>query len=158
MSESKKLDRETEQDLGVHYVRGLHASAGNNAAAYGYSVTITASFGILSALRSAPSVPEIFLFAGGAIAAFALVEAVATGGFRHGLEDEPSSVKALGGSISVFSVGGALTGALVVGNLLDTSAWPLGAFVATTFYLCFFALEISIAQRLRKPAHARREQ
>ena len=47
----------------------------------------------------------IFLFVAGAIAGFALVEAVITGGFRHNLSDEPSGVKALGGSTSVLSVG-----------------------------------------------------
>ena len=58
-------------------------------------MTITASFGVLTATAGAPRVAEIFAFAGGAIAAFALVEAVASGGFRHGLGDEPSDVKAI---------------------------------------------------------------
>lgn len=147
--QQERLDQEINRSFGVHYVRGLQTSARGNAPAYGYSVTITASFGILSALRGPPNVPEIFLFAAGAIAGFALVEAVITGGFRHGLEDEPSAVKALGGSISVLSVGGALAGALVVGRLLGSPAWPLGAFLATVLYLCLFALEISVAHRLR---------
>ena len=44
--EQRKLDR----GFGVHYVRGLHASARGNAPAYGYSVTITSAFGILGAI------------------------------------------------------------------------------------------------------------
>ena len=143
--------------IGLHYVHGLHTSARGNAPAYGYSVTITASFGILSALKGSPGVAEIFLFAAGAIAGFALVEAIVTGGFRHGLEDEPTEVKALGGSISVLSVGGALAGTLGIGTLLGTAAWPLGSFTATVLYLCFYALEISIAEWLRRQARTRRE-
>jgi hypothetical protein len=37
-----------------NYLRGLHASARGNAAAYGYSVTITASFGDLGAVVGDP--------------------------------------------------------------------------------------------------------
>lgn len=155
MSEPGKSVRGAEGSFGLHYVHGSHTSARGNAPAYGYSVT--ASFGLLSALRGSPGVAKIFLFAAGAIAGFALVEAVVTGGFRHGLEDEPSEVKALGGSISVLSVGGALLGTLLFGTLFGTAAWPLGSFVATVLYLCFFALEISIAEWLRRRVRRRRE-
>ena len=121
-----------------------------NAAAYGYSVTITASFGILSAVVGTPRVVEIFAFAGGAVLAFALVEAFVSGGFRHGLSDEPSEVRALGGSISVFSVGLSLTAALASGSLVGGfAAWPLGSFLATLAYLLPFAFEIGLAELLR---------
>ena len=43
--------------LSGNYLRGLHASARGNAAAYGYSVTITASFGDLGAVVGATRVP-----------------------------------------------------------------------------------------------------
>ena len=49
-----------------NYVRGLRSAVHNNASAYGYSVTITATFGILSVVAAATSVLEIFAFAGGA--------------------------------------------------------------------------------------------
>jgi hypothetical protein len=104
---TEDAEKEIRRNFGASYARGLHASARGNAPAYGYSVTITATFGILSAVANSPRVTEIFAFAGGAVVAFALVEAVASGGFKHRLEDEPSQVKALGGSISVISVGAA---------------------------------------------------
>lgn len=133
-----------------NYLRGLHASARGNAAAYGYSVTITASFGLLSVATGTPIAPEIFAFAGGAVLAFALMEGVASGGFRHRLRDEPSDIKALGGSISLLSVGAALTFAFVVGLFVGGfSAWPLGSFLATLAYLLLFALEIGLAELIR---------
>ena len=49
------------------YLHGLHHSARENVSAYGYSVTITASFGLLVAIMGSPSVLEDFVFAGGAI-------------------------------------------------------------------------------------------
>src|SRR5919202_1864507 len=49
------------------YLHGLHHSARENVSAYGYSVTITASFGLLATIMGSPSVLEVFVFAGGAI-------------------------------------------------------------------------------------------
>ncbi len=55
-----------------NYVRGLRSAARNNASAYGYSVTIAATFGILSVVTSVTTVLEIFAFAGGAVASVPL--------------------------------------------------------------------------------------
>src|SRR5215212_20012 len=129
-----------------NYARGLRSAARNNASAYGYSVTITATFGIL--VTGTTTVLEIFAFAGGAVLAYALVDAVASGGFRHGPRDEePSEVTALGSSVSFVSVGAALAIALVEAQLLGGwPAWPLGAFSATVAYLLLLALEIGLAE------------
>jgi hypothetical protein len=69
-------------------------------------VTITATLAILNAVEGTPGVLEVFTFAAGAIAAFTLVEAVASRGFRRRLEDEPSVVEALGSAFAILSVGG----------------------------------------------------
>ena len=135
-----------------NYVRGLRSAAHNNASAYGYSVTITATFGILSVVAAPTTVLEIFAFAGGAVAAYALVDGVASGGFRHGPRDEePSEVTALGSSVSFVSVGAALAIALVEAQLVGGwVAWPLGAFSATVAYLLLLALEIGLAERAKR--------
>src|SRR5919202_4686122 len=131
------------------YLHGLQHSARENVSAYGYSVTITASYGLLTVILGSPSVLEIFIFAGGAILAVALVEAIASGGFRHRLEEEPSRVRALGGSISFFSVGLALLSAVLVGRIVGgLFAWPLGSFLATLVFLLVFALEVGLAELL----------
>ena len=123
----------------------------NNASAYGYSVSITASFGLLTTALGTPTAPEIFAFAGGAVAAFALVEAVVSRGFTKGLEDEPGSVKELGSSISVLSVGAATACACAVGRLAeDFAAWPLGSFAATLAYLFVFGVELGLAHRIQR--------
>ncbi|MDP9476300.1 MAG: hypothetical protein M3R38_11590 [Actinomycetota bacterium] len=133
------------------YLHGLRASVRNNASAYGFSVTITASFGLLTTALGTPTAPEIFAFAGGAVAAFALVELVVSRGFTRGLEDEPSSVKELGSSISILSVGVAIACAYGVGRLVGGFvAWPLGSFVATSGYLFLFGVELSLAHRIQR--------
>lgn len=113
---------QTEESTNHGYLRGLRASVGNNASAYGFSVTITAAFGLLTSSLGAPTAPEIFAFAVGAVAAFALVELVVSRGFKHGLEDEPRSVKELGSSISILSVGMAIACAYAVGRLVGASS------------------------------------
>ncbi len=56
------------------------------------------------------------------VLAFSVVEAAASRGYRHELEEEPSSIRALGSSISIFSVGGAL-------GLAFVTAWIVGGLV-----------------------------
>ena len=142
----------TRSGFADNYVRGLRSAARNNASAYGYSVTITATFGMLSVVTGTTTVLEIFAFAGGAVLAYALVDGVASGGFKHGPRDEePIEVTALGSSISFVSVGVALAVALVEARLVGGwPAWPLGAFSATVAYLLLLALEIGLAELAKR--------
>ena len=55
--------------FGHIYLHGLQHSARENVSAYGYSVTITASYGLLTVILGSPSVLEIFIFACGAVLA-----------------------------------------------------------------------------------------
>ncbi len=141
-----------EQNFGNRYARGLRVSTHNNAAAYGYSVSITAAFGILSTTQGTPGILQIFAFAGGAVLAFALVGAMASNGFRSRLEDEPSEVKVLGGSLAFLSVGLALAATFAAGQLSPPGlgGWPLGAFVATIVYLSLVPVEMVLAELLEE--------
>ncbi len=64
------------------YRRGLLTSIRNNAAAYGYSVMITSSYGVLSTQLGTPPVFMTLLFALGATVAFLLVEVGSARGLR----------------------------------------------------------------------------
>ncbi len=128
------------------FERGVDTATRNNVTAYGYSVTITAAFALLQTSRSDTGALEIFAFAGGAVVAFAIVGAVASGGFREELEDQPSSVKALGGAFALLSVGLGLATAFVVGILVGgLVAWPVSAFSTTVAYIIAVGLELAVA-------------
>lgn len=100
---------------------------------------------------------QILAFVVGAVLAVALVEFVASSGFRHELGEEPSSVLALGSSISVFSVGGALGLVLAADQLVGGfTIWPLGSFLATVTYLFIYALEIAVADVVQRRIRGRR--
>ena len=123
----------------------------NNASAYGFSVTITASFGLFTSALGTPTALEIFAFAGGAVAAFALVEFVVPWECQRDLEDEPPNVKDVGSSVSVLSMGSAMAGAYAVGRLLGGfAAWPVGSFVATAVYLFLFGVELRLIEHLSR--------
>ncbi len=128
------------------FERGVDTATRNNVTAYGYSVTITAAFALLQTSRSDTGALEIFAFAGGAVVAFVVVGAVASGGFREELEDQPSSVKALGGAFALLSVGLGLAAAFVVGILVGgLAAWPVSAFSTTVAYIIAVGLELAVA-------------
>ncbi len=83
--------------------------------------------------------------------AFTLIGAIASGGFRYRLEDEPSDVKALGGALAFLSVGLALLVALVIGHLSGGfGGWPLGAFLTTCVYLGLVQLKMVPAELLEE--------
>jgi hypothetical protein len=131
------------------FERGVDTATRNNVTAYGYSVSITAAFALLQTSRSDTGILEIFVFATGAVIAFALIAAVASGFFREELEDQPSNVKSLAGALSFFSVGLALGAAYVVGIVIQgTSAWPVSAFSTTIVYVFAVGLELAVAHRI----------
>ena len=131
------------------FERGVDTATRNNVTAYGYSVSITAAFALLQTSRSDTGVLEIFVFAAGAVVAFALIAALASGFFREELEDQPSNVKSLAGALSFFSVGLALGVAYVVGILIQSLAgWPVSAFLTTIVYVASVGLELAVAHRI----------
>jgi len=129
-------------------IRGMRTSVRNNSAAYGYSVTITATFGVLSSLDAAPDVPDVFLFLGGAAGAFTIVELIASKGFEITDQSEPEEVVLIAASFDVFSISAAVAAASLVGWLVDGwPAWLVGAFAATIVYLFVLGLEMAVAER-----------
>src|ERR671917_1304545 len=131
------------------FERGVDTATRNNVTAYGYSVSITAAFAILQTTRSDTGVLEIFVFAGGAVVAFAIIAGLASGFFREELEDQPSHVKSLAGALSFFSVGLALGIAYLVGIVLEgLPAWPVSAFLTTVVYVAAVGLELAVAHRI----------
>ncbi|MBV8259054.1 MAG: hypothetical protein JOZ56_06905 [Actinobacteria bacterium] len=134
-----------------HLVRGLAASTRQNALAYGYSLALTSTFGILATIDRPPTVGDVFLFATGAAITFTLATTVVTRGFRVHHEEEPPVVQILGASFSVVSITGSVGAAALVGWAAPHwVAWLVGAFVASGAYLVLAAVEIAVARVLRE--------
>lgn len=136
-----------------HFYRGLGESTRHNALAYGYSVAITGTFGILAAVDRAPHVLDIFLFATGAAATFAIANAALTKGFRVRAREEPPVVLALGTALGLGSILGALAATwLVAWALQGWLAWLVGPFAASGVYLVLTGVELLLARGLRDAA------
>jgi hypothetical protein len=148
------------KEFGEHYLRGLGMSARNNALAFGYSITATASFGMLLHTDGPFSVLRIFMFVLGSSIAFAGINALVTRGFSQRVDEEPPVVMALATSFSVISIsaGVAVAGLLgwAVGGWV---AWLLGALLPTWTYLSISAAETALSRVLhltvadRDPEH-----
>lgn len=132
-------------------IRGMRTSVRNNSAAYGYSVTITATFGAVTALTRKPNVPDIFLFLGGAAAAFTLVELLASKGFKVTDHSEPEEVILVAASFNVFSIASGVAGGCLAAWLLSRwIAWLIGPFAATVVYLFVVGVELAVAERAER--------
>lgn len=130
-------------------MRGLGMSVRSNALAYGFSITSTASFGVLARSAGPMSVGHIFAFVIGNGLAFAGVNALVTRGFRQRVKREPPVVMALATSFSVLSISaGVGVAALLAWALGGWAAWLLGSLLATWSYLSVAALEVALARGL----------
>ncbi len=142
--------------------RALSTSVHGNSTAFGFSITITASFGALQNLRGSPELLEILLYGIAAALAVALLEGVVTSGFRRRASEAPSEVQMLGTAMNFASVAAGVASAMAVGEIVGgVAAWPAGAFSAATVYMLGESSEVLLAegiQRVRGDPHAGEEE
>lgn len=137
------------RDFGESYLRGLGTTARNNGLAFGYSVTATASFGVLARTDGPASVGRIFLFVLGSGVAFGVVAGLVTRGFRQRVEREPPVVLALATAFALSSTSAGVGAAALVGTAVGGwGAWLVGSLLPTWVYLAVSALEIAISRAL----------
>lgn len=126
------------------------ATAGN-ATAFGFSITITGSFGMLQAVVGSPTVGQIVMFGVAAALTIGIVEGVVTRGFKDRPDAAPPEVAMLGTAQDLVSVGLAVATAAAVAALLESGpAWPLGAAAATIVFLAAESAEILVAEIIQK--------
>ncbi len=128
-------------------------AARNNALAFGYSISATASFAILDRTAHNASVFHIFLFVIGASLGFSGVNALVTRGYRERVEPEPPVVVALATSLAVLSASCSVGVAALIGWVVGGwVAWLVGSLLATLAYLVIAALEMALARGLHHAA------
>jgi hypothetical protein len=133
-----------------HFVRGIGESVRHNSLAYGYSLALTGTFGLLTILDRSPHVLDVFLYGIGASVAFAIANTAATRGFRVRVKQEPPIVLAFGSSFGVFSVCGSFgVAALIAWGLRGWPAWLFAPFAASGVYMLLSALEFVLARGAR---------
>lgn len=128
-------------------VCGLGESLGGNATAFGYSVTITASFGAVEIGRGTPSFGDLIVFGLGAVVAFGGLEGLASDGFRTPLQKGSDEVVLLGTSLAFISIIVAIATARGVAAILTGAwAWFGGALCASLVFALVESLEFMLAE------------
>lgn len=129
------------------YSSGLRTTLRENATAYGYSVTITATFGITATQHAQYAGPiQVLLFAAGAAAAFLLTEAVASRFFRRAGDPEQPLTSMLAGAVDVLSILSAVAAGSVLAYIPTEVGWAAASFGATAVYLLVGAVDVLVAR------------
>lgn len=132
---------------GQHAVlRGVRMAVRADANAFGYSILITATFGVVNALRPPASPGRIFLFALGATGAFAVAEALSSRFFRVRIREERSEVVLAGTAMAPVSVAVSLASAHGLAALTGGAvSWIVSPAAATLVYVTVTGAQLAVA-------------
>lgn len=133
------------------YGSAVRTTLRHNATAYGFSVSITAAFGIVSTAHAQVAFPvRVLLFAAGAGAAFILAEALASWLFPRAPGSDRESVLLVEGAVDVLSILAAVGAAIGLSKFPGMVAWPSTAFGATLVYLLVGGLDVLVARQIAR--------
>lgn len=130
-------------------IRGFNASVTGNAKAFGFSITVTVTFGVITAVHHDPSLYQLMGFALSAVAAFSLLNVVVA----LLLDVRPSRVREtrallVATATDFLAVGAGVGSAIGISHVL--SAWPswiVAPFAAGLLYVLVQAVELAVGQR-----------
>ena len=144
-------DSGSEGEVGESRVaRAFGTSVRGNSTAFGFSIMITVSFGMVSHVAGAPNVIELLLFGVGAAVAIAALEGVLTRGFRAAIEQTSQEVQLLGTAMNFASVAAGVGAALGAAELMGgTGTWPATGFAAALTYIGAEGLELLLAEQIQ---------
>lgn len=130
------------------YLHGLNVSVRGNAQAFGFSILITVSYGVVSAASDKPAPLELLGFALSAVAAFSLLNLLDA--WLKSIEPddaERSKILLVATATDFLAVGAGVGAALVITHLVHGWVpWVLVPFVASLAYCLVQALEIGITR------------
>jgi len=148
MSKSEKRDDGAEASWLQLYLHGLGVSVRDNAQAFGFSILITVTYGIVSGASGSPSSLELIGFALSAVAALSLLNVLVTYLKKSELDDiERMYVLLIATATDFLSVGAGLGAAFAASTLDDWIPWILAPFLAGLSYGLVQSLQIALARR-----------
>lgn len=131
------------------WVRGLHASVSGNAQAFGYSITVTVTYGVVSSVHHNPGRFELIGFAMAAVAAFsALNLLMARFSTNRGVEPDTERAVLIGTATDFGAVGASVGVAIGLTYLIGGWViWVLAPFVSAIAYVLVQSVELAIGQK-----------
>lgn len=129
--------------------RGLRSTVGRESTTFGFSILVTATFGMLNAVRGTPDAPRVYWFAVGAVLSFTLLEAVLSRGFTRPMPQHKTHVLAVGTALNLVSVvAGVAVAWLAAASWSHAGVWALAPFGAAVVYLLLESLETALGERI----------
>jgi hypothetical protein len=125
--------------------RGVRTALRNNATAYGFSISITAAYGLVVGAQGSAAAMDTVAFALGAALAFVAVGAASVALFPRAGMQESEQTAVLSGGVDLLSVVTAVATALGLSRIGGFTAWPLTALGTVAVYLLVGGLDVLIA-------------
>ena len=132
------------------YARGVRTVLRNNASAYGFSITVTVAYGLVSGTQSTITASKTIAFGLGAAVGFVLVGAIFVAATSRGSLPESRQALTISGGVDMLSVGAAIAAAYGLSLLPGFWAWPSTGGGAVACYLLVSGLDVLIARALAR--------
>lgn len=149
MSSDNKTNPANPANWPHRYLRGLQVSVSGNAQAFGFSILITISYGIVSASSSTPSTAELVGFTLSAVAAFSMLNLLVAWLTRNkaAVDSEPTRVVLIATATDFLAVGAGFAAAYgATAAVSGWGAWVLAPFAASLTYGLVQALELAFGR------------
>lgn len=128
------------------YTRGVRTALRQNASAYGFSISITVSYGLVSGPRSSITAGQTIAFGAGAALAFVVVGAVFVAVTSRGSLPESRQALTFSGGVDLLSVAAAIAAGYGLSQITGPWAWPLTGAGTVTCYLLVGGMDVLIAR------------
>ena len=131
------------------FLRGLNASVTGNAQAFGFSITVTVTYGVISSAQGNPSLPELIGFALSGVAAFSLFNLLVARLIRtESSAPERTRVLLIATATDFLAVGAGLGAAIGIRYAVGGwGAWVLAPLCAGLIYVLVQSIELAVGQR-----------
>lgn len=128
---------------------GFNVAVSGNARAFGFSITITATYGVVAAAQGNPSLPELFGFALAAVSSFSVLNLIVVALLLHERPPhETDRVILIATATDFLAVGSGLAGAVGIRYLLTGwGTWVAAPFTAAVLYVLVQTLELAAGLR-----------
>lgn len=141
-------DAQGRDSMGRDLLHGLNESVMGNSQAFGFSITVTVTFGLLATVEGPPSTLELFGFALCAVAAFSLLNLIVFVLVHRRPETDPPQRALLAGTATDFlAVGAAIGAAYALTSVLSGwLVWMLVPFLAGLVYVLVQSVELAVGR------------
>jgi hypothetical protein len=130
------------------YGAGLASTLRSTAAAYGYTLTTATTLAMLAGTHGSPGTGDLFLFVGGGLIGYLLLEALL---WMIAARGKVGDTLPIAGALNVFSVTAGLGGATAVAHEVGSGiAWLLAPLASTALYLLVVAAQVAAVARLSR--------